>query len=258
MITLLSDWKLRDPYIGIFKGELLKWAPGEQIVDITHNLELFNLSQTAFIAKHCYSFFPEKSLHIILSGLSFSSEVRPVLFFHNEHFFLGEDNGVFSMIFGAEGKVKSYQYEGDMSLSIMEKLALMASWVFQNTYKKNTKPYSALKFQISYLSEPDYNTERETISGKVVYIDSCCNAVTNIPVSLFESMRKKSFKAVVSTVRPIQITRCHSFYNPKEQEIFFVYNRLGFIEITLFNGNIAAIADIQVGDHVEIDFKSEA
>jgi len=254
MITLLSDWKLRDPYVGIFKGELLKQLPDAQIVDISHNLELFNLSQTAFIAKNSYVFFPQKSLHIILSGLSFSKETKPILLFHNEHFFLGEDTGVFSMMFGAENDWSAYQYEGDMTIDVTEKLAVMASWVFKNSFLENTTPYYNLKFQISHLSPPDYNPEQQIISGKIAFIDSCCNAVTNIPVSMFEAVGKKSFTAIVSTNRPLKITRCHSFYNSKEQEVFLVYNRLKFIEITLYNGNIAALADIKVGNNIDIHF----
>jgi len=255
MITLLSDWKLRDPYIGIFKGQLLNLIPNAQIVDITHSLEMFNLSQTAFIAKNSYPFFPKKSLHIILSELSFDLETKPVLLHHDEHFFLGEDTGVFSMMFGMENIKEIVEFNGDMSLSETEKLAAMASWVFQGNYKKHTIPYTALKFQISNLSESDYNAERKLISGKIAYIDSCCNAVTNIPVAMFEAVNKKSFKATVSNnARPLKITRFHPYYNPKESEVFLVNNRLGFIEIALYKGNIAALADIKVGNDIEIEF----
>ena len=254
MITLLSDWKLRDPYVGIFKGQLLKMMPNTPIVDITHNLELFNLSQTAFIAKNTYSFFPAKTLHIILSGISFSPEVRPVLLIHDEHYFLGEDTGVFSMMFGTEN-LRAYQYNGNMALSATEKLVCMASWVFQNNYEEHTLPKPNLKFQLSILSEPDYNAERKLISGKIAYIDSCCNAVTNIPISMFEAAGSRAFTATVSNnARPLKITRWHPFYNPHEEELFFVYNRLGFLEITLYKGNIAALADIKVGNNIEIQF----
>jgi S-adenosylmethionine hydrolase len=255
MITLLSDWKLRDPYIGIFKGLILKHLHDIQIVDITHNLEVFNLSQAAFIAKNTYNFFPEKSLHIILSGLSFSNETKPVLIYHKEHFFLGEDTGVFSMMFHAETDWKAYQYEGDMSLGAPEKLAWMALWLFQNRYLENTTLYHSLKFQISNLSEPEYNIEQKIIFGQISYIDSCCNAVTNIPISMFEAAGKKPFTATIASLtRPLRITRCHTWYNPNETELFFVYNQLGFLEITMFNGNVAALADLKVGNHIQIHF----
>jgi len=255
MITLLSDWKLRDPYIGIFKGQLLSLLPNIQIVDITHHIELGNFSQTAFIAKNSYPFFPKKSLHIILTGLSFSPDTQPVLILYNDHYFLGEDTGVFSMMFGSELPIEVRQYKGDLLKSATDKLALMASWVFLNTYIENTIPKEVLKFQINHLSDPDYNAERKTISGKIAYIDSGCNAVTNIPISMFEAVGKKSFIALVSNhARPLKITRCHPYYNPQESEVFLVYNRLGFIEITLYKGNIAALADIKVGNNIEIQF----
>ena len=255
MITLLSDWKFRDPYVGTFKGQLFNLLPNIQIVDITHHLELGNLSQAAFIAKNSYAFFPKRSLHIILSGFSFSPEMKPVLIFHNDHFFLGEDSGVFSMMFGLDHNVEIHQYNGDLLKNATEKLALMASWVFDGTYHKNTTPLNALKFQINNLSDPDYNAERKLISGKIAYIDSGCNAVTNIPISMFEAVGKKTFTAVISNnVRPLKITRCHTHYNPQESEVFLVYNRLGFLEITIYEGNIAVLAELKVGHNIEIQF----
>jgi S-adenosylmethionine hydrolase len=181
--------------------------------------------------------------------------MKPVLIFHNDHFFLGEDTGVFSMMFGLGSPVEAYQYNGDLLKSATEKLALMASWVFDGTYRKNTTPYNSLKLQINSLSDADYNAERKLISGKIAYIDSCCNAVTNIPVATFEAVGKKAFTAVVSNnVRPLKITRCHTHYNPQESEVFLVYNRLGFLEITLYEGNIAALEDLKVGHNIEIQF----
>jgi len=254
MITLLSDWKLRDPYIGIFKGQLLKLLPNVQIVDITHNLEMFNLSQTAFIAKNSYPFFPEKTLHIILSGLSFSLETKPVLIVQNGHYFLGEDTGVFSILFGTQN-IEAYQYNGNMEISATEKLAEIAAMVFQNRYSKEMLPFAALKFQLSNLPEPD-NTDPNVILGTVAYIDSYCNAVTNIPLSMFEKAGNRDFEATVSSdARPLTFNKYHPFYNPQENKVFFVQNRLGFLEITLFKGNIAALADIKVGNKVEIRFK---
>jgi S-adenosylmethionine hydrolase len=233
---------------------LLRGLPQAQIIDITHHLEQFNPSQAAFIAKNCFSFFPEKTLHIILSGLSFSLEVKPVLVSYRNHFFLGEDTGIFSMMFGSENAHEAYQYNGDMLLDVTEKIVCMAQWFFQSTYIQNCSPYPALKFQLSNLSEPDYNEEQKVISGKIVYIDSHCNAVTNIPVSMFEAAGKKVFTALIANSRSLKIKRHHPYYNPKEQEVYLVNNRLGFLEITLYKGNISAIADIRVGNDIEIHF----
>ena len=48
IITLLSDWRLRDPYVAMLKGELLKTLPDAQIVDITHYVDKFDLIHPGF------------------------------------------------------------------------------------------------------------------------------------------------------------------------------------------------------------------
>lgn len=255
MITLLSDWKLRDPYLGIFKGQLATLLPNVPITDISHSIELFNGSQAAFILKSSYCFFPEKSLHIILTGLNFSSQAKPILVTYNNHYFLGEDSGIFTMMFGCETDFKPVIYNGDMNKTATEKLALMAQWFFQNNLETNTAPYSKLKLALSQLSNPDFDENQSKICGKVAYIDSCCNAVTNIPISMFEKGNNRPFTAHISSTRQLVIKRIHKFYNSKEDEIFFVYNRLGFLEITMYEANVALLADINVCDSVEIRFE---
>ena len=54
IITLLSDWRLRDPYVAMLKGELWKAQPDAQILDITHYVDKFNLPQTALLMKTSY------------------------------------------------------------------------------------------------------------------------------------------------------------------------------------------------------------
>jgi S-adenosylmethionine hydrolase len=71
---------------------------------------------------------------------------------------------------------------------------------------------------------------------------------------MFEKVGKKTFTAIIANSRSLKITRCHPCYNHKEPEVYLVYNRFGFIEITLYKGNISAIANIRVGNDIEIYF----
>ena len=43
IITLISDWRLRDPYVAMFKGALLSESPEANLLDITHYVDVFNL-----------------------------------------------------------------------------------------------------------------------------------------------------------------------------------------------------------------------
>lgn len=253
-ITLISDWKLKDPYVGMFKGRLCSLIPDISIFDISHSIELFNTEQTAFILKSSFSSFPENTLHIILSNVSLSEKNFPVLVEHCGHFFLGEDNGVFSLMFGSDSNDKAIQYADNEKKNIFtEKVLEMAKWFFENDLATHTVEYPQYKRKLKV--EPDYNPESKIITGKIAYIDSSCNAVTDIPIAMFkEAGRNRKFTAMISNRKHLKITRYHEFYNPEEDEVFFVFNRLGYLEITMFQGNIAILGNLMVGDTVEIKF----
>ena len=63
IITLTSDWRLRDPYIAIFKGLLQNHLPQANIIDITHHLDFNNLNQTAFLLLQSYPHLPAPAPH---------------------------------------------------------------------------------------------------------------------------------------------------------------------------------------------------
>ena len=88
IITLLSDWRLRDPYVAILKGRILQALPDAQIIDITHYVDKFNIIQTALLMQTGYSSFPEGSIHLMMTNMSLYSTFSPVLLFHDGHYFI--------------------------------------------------------------------------------------------------------------------------------------------------------------------------
>ena len=98
VITLTSDWTLQEPYVGMFKGQLLTRFPDVNIVDITHAIELGNVNQTAFLLRSAFRSFPEGTVHFVLTGASVYLLAQPVVLFIDGHFFIGEDTGIFSLL----------------------------------------------------------------------------------------------------------------------------------------------------------------
>ena len=65
IITLTSDWGTKDYYVAAVKGTILSMLPDATIVDVTHEIEPFNVSQAGFTLKNCYRCFPPGTIHII-------------------------------------------------------------------------------------------------------------------------------------------------------------------------------------------------
>ena len=59
IITLTSDWGLKDHYIGAVKGAILSRMPDATIVDITHLIPSFDSEQAAFVLRNAYPNFPK-------------------------------------------------------------------------------------------------------------------------------------------------------------------------------------------------------
>lgn len=253
LITLISDWKLRDPYIGMMKGELYKVFPDAHIIDITHAIEPNNIPQTAFILRNAFTAFPEETLHLILTGSINSYLANPVLMKHQNHYFLGEDNGVFSLITENVAFEKAWSYpEQESKMSIPYKMIRMAQWLDSQQLDKQANDCPAVQKRL--IQQPDYNSITNSLKGSVVYIDSNCNAVTNIPASLFlEYVGGKNFSASIGTRQQVKVSKFYKYYQPKEYDIYLVINRLGHIEITINEGALAVLASLQIGDSIEIN-----
>lgn len=251
-ITLISDWKLRDPYVSLFKGGLLTQIPDAQIFDITHAVEMFMIDQAAFICRASYSNFPKGTLHILLAGNNFSKTSKPILLHYDDHWFLGEDTGVFSILVEDRLDFSIFQYQEDLLISSTEKIIEMAKWFFNNEIEEHTSEIYNLK--PARVNLPFISEDKKTIKGKIVYIDSYCNAVTNIPNKMFLEANSGTFVATISSSKYLQITRKHDFYNPNESEIYLLLNRIGFVEITLYHAHIAILGGLKVKDNIEIQF----
>jgi len=63
IITLLTDFGLEDPYVGMMKGVILSIHPSARIIDITHHIDPQDLALTAFIIGAAYPYFPEGTVH---------------------------------------------------------------------------------------------------------------------------------------------------------------------------------------------------
>jgi S-adenosylmethionine hydrolase len=99
IITLTTDLGLKDHYVASVKGAILSQIPDVSIVDITHSIEAFNISQTAYVIRNCYKNFPAGSIHILGVDSELSLKNSHLAVFAGGHYFIGTDNGTFSLLF---------------------------------------------------------------------------------------------------------------------------------------------------------------
>src|SRR5260370_11674478 len=102
IITLTPDYGTNDHLVGTLKGVILKINPDVTIVDITHNVTAFDLFDGALAIGSAYSYFPPKTIHVVVVDPGVGTERRPLLVSAPNQYFIAPDNGVLSIIYERE------------------------------------------------------------------------------------------------------------------------------------------------------------
>ncbi|MBS7563086.1 SAM-dependent chlorinase/fluorinase [Mucilaginibacter sp. Bleaf8] len=256
IITLTTDLGDKDIYQAALKGSILKMMPAVNIVDITHTVPAFNIQQAAFILKNSFYYFPDDTVHLIGIDTVYSEENRFLAIRYRNHYFVGADNGIFSLIFNDEP-------EAIMEINIMQDLKflhfpLADIFVKAACHLANGGDIREIGVPVDHIEkrttlQPVF--ERDQIRGMVIYIDSFQNVITNITKDFFNRIQQGR-KFVLYFKRNETITHLSWHYNEvPEGEKLCMFGISDHLEIAINKGNASGLLGLNLGDSVIIDFQ---
>ncbi len=101
VVTLLTDFGLEDPYVGIVKGTILGINPAARLVDLTHAVRPQDVSAASLALAAAYRFFPRGTVHLAVVDPGVGGERRPLAVLADGHYFVAPDNGLLEFCLGA-------------------------------------------------------------------------------------------------------------------------------------------------------------
>ena len=101
MVTLLTNFGLSDPFVGIMKGVMLRLAPGLELIDLSHGIPAQDVEAASFTLAHSFSWFAPGTVHLCVVDPGVGSARAAVAVRAHGYTFVGPDNGVFNAL--AEG-----------------------------------------------------------------------------------------------------------------------------------------------------------
>jgi len=254
IITLTTDWNANDFYVGAVKGRILSQCPHVLIIDISHRVQTFNITQAAFIIRNAYHNFPDGSIHIIGVNTEGGPEKPFLAVKYEKHYFIGTDNGIFGLLFESEP-------EQIISIKTTEKItSFTALSVFADTACKlaNEIKIESLGNQVKSFNKRipiRAALEESVINGSVIYIDSYKNAITNITRELFNRIGKNRPFEIFVRSNHYKINKINTFYHETSPgEILAIFNSVGLLEIAINMGNVADLLDLSVNSSIRIKF----
>src|SRR5437867_1347842 len=114
LVTLLTDFGLRDGYVAQMKGVILRRCPKCQIVDLSHSVGRHNITEGAFLLESSVPYFPKKSIHIAVIDPGVGSRRLPIIVVSKSAILIGPDNGVLSLAADKLGINRAYRIDQSM------------------------------------------------------------------------------------------------------------------------------------------------
>src|SRR5213078_117734 len=105
IVTLTTDFGLNDHFVGTMKGVILKIVPNAEIVDICHSVQAFDILDGALALAQAYSYFPTRTVHLVVVDPGVGSARRPILASSDKYNFVAPDNGVLSLMYAREERL---------------------------------------------------------------------------------------------------------------------------------------------------------
>jgi S-adenosylmethionine hydrolase len=251
IITLTTDFGLSDPFVGIMKGVILGITPNAQLVDISHDIRSYDITEAAFMIESMYPYFPEGTVHIVVVDPGVGSARRPLAASSHGQFFVAPDNGVLSTILADE----AYHIQNNRLFLKSVSRTFHGRDIFAPVaaHLASGTPLESVGTRISdFIKKPLPVPRREgrKIVGTVLRIDKFGNVITNV---------RRSDLSPRFTMRAAgtPITRlCANFSEAKPGEFVAVEGSTGYIEIAL---NQASAADrLNLGSGAEIEVESDS
>ena len=99
IVTLTSDFGLRDPYVAEMKAVILAIAADVQLVDITHDVAPYDVTEAALALEAAAPRFPAGTVHLAVVDPGVGSSRRGLAADTGEYRFVAPDNGVLTAVF---------------------------------------------------------------------------------------------------------------------------------------------------------------
>lgn len=274
IITLTTDFGEKDHFAGAVKGTIYSEMSDVRIVDISHSVSPFHITEASYIIKNAYKCFPPGTIHIIGIDSELTPENKHLAVLLDGHYFICANNGILSLIASEINPEKIVEINihstVDRNFPVLDVFVRVACHIARGgTLEVVGKVIENLKYQKEI--EPYVNAEKNQIVGHVIYIDNYGNVVTNINRKFFDATGKgRNFVMTARTAKFQEIYETYSdainfkLEKDKREEDgkkLAIFNSAGYIELAIYKSNSSTVGSastlfgLELRDTITVKFE---
>jgi S-adenosyl-L-methionine hydrolase (adenosine-forming) len=260
IITLLTDFGVRDYFVGVMKGVILSRFPKVNLVDITHDILPHDIHGAAFTLSAAYCYFPPGTVHLVVVDPGVGSDRRAVIVESGEHLFVGPDNGVFSLVLCKDHNASVRQVTNSAYFLPSISATFHGRDIFSPVAAALANGVSpavlgpAIQNPVCFELGRNDVTAEGAVRGSIIHIDRFGNCVT--------SFRSDEMKIDFAThafsvrVKDIVIRELVGYYeegNADTREPFLIAGSAGYLEISIARSSAARELNIATGESIILE-----
>ncbi len=184
LITLTTDFGLRDPWVGSMKGVILSICPDAALVDLSHEIPRHSVSAAAYVLNRCRKYFPPETIHLVVVDPGVGGARRPLVCFANKQYVVGPDNGLFSDLH--EGDPESECFEVTAGEYVLAPPSLSPTFQGRDVFAPVAAhlargvPASAVGRRVFDPARIQGSGAASDMKGEIVWIDRFGNLISNV------------------------------------------------------------------------------
>jgi S-adenosyl-L-methionine hydrolase (adenosine-forming) len=261
-VTLTTDFGTSDHYVGTMKGVVYSINPWARVVDISHDVQSYDVLDGALTLAQAYSHFPSETVHVVVVDPGVGSARRPILARTKNYFFVAPDNGVLSLALEREQRVSVrhitaenyFLHPVSRTFHGRDIFAAVAGWLSTGLESSDFGQEISDYARFSIPAPKPIGQGR--MQGEVLKVDKFGNVVTNLTLrdipQLFVA-QPPEFKIVIGRR---EVTRIRNSYSEGAlDEVFAILGSMGFLEISTNRGSAARALEVGKGTEVVVSGK---
>jgi S-adenosylmethionine hydrolase len=256
VIALFTDFGTRDAYVAQLKGAILSIHPTAQLVDLTHEVDAFDVRAAAYLLDAAARYFPARTIVVAVIDPGVGTARRPVLLVTRaEKYYVGPDNGLFTWVIEREGLQDAYMLtqsayflpQVSATFHGRDLFGPVAAHLARGVEPAQFGPRLAELMRLPY-ARPQHMGE--TVVGEVMHVDHYGNIATNIPSEMLTHLAPGQWLTVTLAEHTYDLPFVKTYEAVPQGQLVCLINSSDVCEIALPHGNAAARLVVQVGDRV--------
>jgi len=259
VIGLFTDYGWEDPYVAQLKGVIFTINPGARLVDITHTVSPFNVTEGSYLLDQCAEEFPAGTIFVAVVDPQVGTSRDPILLETAKgKFFVGPDNGLFTQVLAHEGFSKAWKLDkpeffrvGDVSRTFHGRdifgpvAAHLAAGIDPERLGSPLKTLTLLPDR-----QPTFSGT--VITAEVLHIDRYGNVILNLPSGSDLAAKLKDGNLIkISIGKENYAAPLVKTYGEVEKgRLLLLYGGSGLLEISMNEGSAARQLKVEPGTSV--------